>query len=173
MNQSFWTQAYENLKRPRSKFALSYDANRKPHQYSVGDTVVYRLYVVSSKAQNISAKLAMRWSRPVLIAKVVGPNSVLLANPDTGVVVRRAHVSQLKPFVLYDCVVISTDCACLFCDQCIPSRGADIARTMAVLPSLVPGASAAEDLICQRWKSDQLALATDDTPSPFLRLGPS
>ena len=84
----------------RSKVARRYDADRKPHQYRVGDTVVYRLHVVSSKAQNISAKLAMRWSRPVVITKVVGPNSVLLANPDTGVVVRRAHVSQLKPFVL-------------------------------------------------------------------------
>ena len=84
VNQSFWTQSYENLKKPRSKVALSYDANRKPQQYSVGDTVVYCLHMVSSKAHNISAKLAMRWSRPVLIAKVVGPNSVLLSNPDTG-----------------------------------------------------------------------------------------
>jgi len=60
VNQSFWTQAYENLKRTRSKVAQSNDANRKPHHYSVGDTVVYRLHVVSSKAQNISVKLAMR-----------------------------------------------------------------------------------------------------------------
>ena len=56
MNQSFWTQAYEFLKRPKSKVAVRYNAKRKPHQYSVGDTVVYRLHVVSSKAQNISAK---------------------------------------------------------------------------------------------------------------------
>ena len=56
-----WTQAYENLRKARSKVARRYDANRKPHQYRVGDTVVYRLHVVSSKAQNISAKLAMRW----------------------------------------------------------------------------------------------------------------
>ena len=83
-----------------SKLARSYDANCKPHQYSVGDTVVYRLHVFSSKAQNNSAKLAMQWSRPVLIAKVVGANSVLLANADTRVVVRRAYVCQLKPFVL-------------------------------------------------------------------------
>ena len=99
VNQSFWTQVYENLKQARSKVARRYDSNCKPHQYRVGDTVVYRLHMVSSKAQNISAKLAMRRSKPVVIAKVVGPNSVLLANPDTGVV-RRAHVSQLKPFVL-------------------------------------------------------------------------
>jgi hypothetical protein len=62
-------------------------------------TVVFRLKVARSKTQHISAKLLMRWSKPVVIAKIVGLNTVLLANPDTGVIVRRAHVSQLTPFV--------------------------------------------------------------------------
>ena len=43
--------------------------------------------------------LLMRWSQPVVIAKFTGVNNVLLANPDTGVIVRRAHVSQLKSYV--------------------------------------------------------------------------
>jgi len=98
-NQSFWTQAYENLKQARSKVAWRYDVNRKPHQYREGDTMIFRLNAASSKAQNISAKLLMRWSKPLVIAKIVGPNTVLLAKHDTGVIVRRAHVSQLKPFV--------------------------------------------------------------------------
>ena len=98
-NQSFWTQAYRNLRQARNKVARRYDANRKPRQYQVGDTVVVRLKTASSKARNITAKLLLRWSKPVVVAKVVGPNTVLLANPDTGVIVRRAHVSQLKPFV--------------------------------------------------------------------------
>jgi hypothetical protein len=97
-NQSFWTQACKNLRQARNKVARRYDANRKPHQYHAGDTVVFRLKSASSKAQNISAKLLLRWSKPVVIAKIVGPNT-LLGNPDTGVIVRRAHVSQLKPFV--------------------------------------------------------------------------
>ena len=66
--------------------------------YSVGEMVVYRLHVLSSKAQNISAKLALKWSKPVIVAKVVKPNVVLLANPDTGVIIRTAHVTQLKPY---------------------------------------------------------------------------
>jgi hypothetical protein len=94
----FWTRAYENLKLAWSKVARRYDAKRKPHQYGVGETVVFRLNIASSKAQNISAKILMRWSKPVVISKFVGPNTVLLANPDTGVHVR-AHVSQLKPYV--------------------------------------------------------------------------
>jgi len=39
----------------------------------------------------------LRWSRPSNIGKFVRHNVVLLANPDTGVIIRRAHVSQLKP----------------------------------------------------------------------------
>jgi len=73
--------------------------NRKPHQFQVGDTVVYRLNPAISKAHNISAKLLLRWSKPMVIVKMVRPNVALLANPDTGVVTRRAHVSQLKKYV--------------------------------------------------------------------------
>ena len=62
--------------------------------------VVYRLHLASSKAQNITAKLLLRWSRPVVIAKMIRPNIALLENPDTGVVIRRAHVSQLKKYAL-------------------------------------------------------------------------
>jgi len=53
----------------------------KPHQYQVSDMVVYRLNLVSSKAQNVTAKLMLRWSKPTVIAKIVRPNVVLLANP--------------------------------------------------------------------------------------------
>ena len=98
-NQSFWTQTYKNLMQARKKVARRYDVNRKPHQFQVGDTVVYRMNLASSKAQNISAKLLLRWSKPMVIAKIVRPNVVLLANPETGVIGRRAHVSQLKAFV--------------------------------------------------------------------------
>jgi len=69
----------------------------EPHQYKVRDTVLYRLNLVSSKAQKVSAKLLLKWSRPMTIAKIVRPN-VLWANPETGVIVRRAHVSQIKVF---------------------------------------------------------------------------
>jgi hypothetical protein len=71
----------------------------RPHKYQVGDTVVYRLNVVSNKAAQVSIKFLLKWSKPVVIAKIVRPNVVLLANPDTGVIIRKAHVSQLKSYV--------------------------------------------------------------------------
>jgi hypothetical protein len=60
---------------------------------------MYKMRLVSSKANNVTAKLLLRWSKPVVIAKIIRPSVVLLANPETGVVLRRAHVSQLKPYV--------------------------------------------------------------------------
>jgi len=72
-NQSFWTQDYRSLKQARNKVSRRYDANRKPHQYRVGDTVVYHMKLASSKALNISAKLLLRCSKPMVIAKIVRP----------------------------------------------------------------------------------------------------
>jgi hypothetical protein len=80
--------------------ARNYDRSRKPHSFSVGDTVSYRWKGVSSKAREVSAKMSLRWFEPTVIVKEVRPNVVLLVHPDTGVTVRRAHVSQLKKCVL-------------------------------------------------------------------------
>jgi hypothetical protein len=97
--QKFWTQAYNNLKRARSRVAAKYDASHRPHKYQVGDTVVYRLNVVRNKAARVSAKFHLKWPKPIVIAKIVRPNVLLLANPDTGVIIRKVHVSQLKRYV--------------------------------------------------------------------------
>jgi hypothetical protein len=94
-----WREAYVNLVKAKEKVARRYNANRKAHGYSVGDAVMYRLHPVSSKIRQHSAKLSLKWSPPLTVAKFVRPNVVLLANPETGVVVRRAHVSQLKAYV--------------------------------------------------------------------------
>ena len=92
----FCTQAYCNFLAARKIVAQSFNENRKPHQYKVGDLVRYQLKLSCSKCLEISAKLPLIWSVPATIAKIVRPNLVLLANPDTGVIIRRAHVSQLK-----------------------------------------------------------------------------
>jgi len=96
-NQSFWTRAYHNLQVAGKRVARRYNQNDTPHQYCVGDTVRYQLKLCTSKAQNISAKLLLMWSEPMILAQRVRPNVVLLANPDACVIIRRAHVSQLKP----------------------------------------------------------------------------
>jgi len=60
---------------------------------------MYKKQLVSSKPQNVTSKLMLRWSEPVVIARVVNDNNVLLANPNMGVIIRKAHVSQLKAYI--------------------------------------------------------------------------
>ena len=83
----------------KKRVARKYNLGRKADQFCEGNLVHYRLHLSSSKSQNISAKMLLRWSTPVKIVRKIGPNVVLLADPDTGSIVRRAHVSQLKPRV--------------------------------------------------------------------------
>jgi hypothetical protein len=52
----------------------------------MGYTVVFRMRLVSSKPDMVSAKLLLRWFKPVIIAKIVRPNVFLLADPATGVI---------------------------------------------------------------------------------------
>jgi hypothetical protein len=99
-DRDFWSRANRNLKDASRKVALKYNRDCKPHCFCVGDTVRYRLKLLSSKARDVSAKMLLRWSEPMVICKEVRPNVVLLAHPDPGVVTRRAHVSQLKKCVL-------------------------------------------------------------------------
>jgi len=61
--------------------------------------VLYRIRLVRSKANNISTKFVLRLSKPVVMVKIVRFNVVLLANPETGVIIRRANVRKLKAFV--------------------------------------------------------------------------
>jgi len=98
-SQSFWEKAYQNLKSAHKRVAQRFNKGRSPHQFRVGDTVMYRKHLVSSKSKNVTGKLLLRWSEPLVIAKVVNSNNVSLANPNTGVIVRKAHVSQLKPYI--------------------------------------------------------------------------
>ena len=96
-SQSVLTQAYPNLRSARNKVAQRFNKVRKAHQFKLGDSVMYRKHLVSSKTQNISGKLLLKWSEPLVIAKIMNSNNVPLANSSTGVIVLRAHVSQIKP----------------------------------------------------------------------------
>lgn len=74
---------------------------------------MYRMRLASSEANNISVKFLLRWSKPAVIAKIVRLNVVLLANPKMGVIVRRAHVTQLKAY-LYPVCMTHTYVICIF-----------------------------------------------------------
>lgn len=90
----------------RSRVAKRYNVNCTPNMYHVADTVLYMM-MPSSRANNILTKFLLKWSIPVIIAKIVHPNVALLANSKTGVIIRRAHVSLLKPseqLLMFCCV---------------------------------------------------------------------
>jgi hypothetical protein len=60
-----------------------------------------KLHPQSSRLLKRSAKIESKWSDPLLIARFLTV-TVQLANLDTGVVVRKAHVSQLKRYFTGD-----------------------------------------------------------------------
>jgi hypothetical protein len=92
----FWERAFTNLKRARDRVARRYNALRSEAVFRVGDLVLVKLHPQSSKALKRSAKIENKWSNPLLIARFLTKVTVQLANPDIGVIVRKAHVSQLK-----------------------------------------------------------------------------
>jgi hypothetical protein len=96
--QEFWEEALGNLKSACRKVADRYSVGRRRAQFQVGDRVMVRCYPQSSKLHQRSAKLDYQWSMPLVIAKFLSPVTVALANAETGVVVRKAHVSQLKSY---------------------------------------------------------------------------
>jgi hypothetical protein len=96
--KKFWEEALRNLRKARDRVAQRYNTGRRKAEFLVNDLVMVRLHPVSSKSERRSAKLDYRWSVPLKIAQLTSPVTVSLANPDTGVVVRKAHVSQLKRY---------------------------------------------------------------------------
>ena len=76
--------------------AQGFNEEKKPHRYCLGDLVRYRVRLSGFKGQKLSAKQLLKFSIPVTIGKVLRSNVVLLANPDDGVIIRSAHVIQLK-----------------------------------------------------------------------------
>ena len=73
---------------------------RKEAQYKVGDTVVCQMKTLSSKGKGVSQKLELKWSKPMVIVKFLKPSVVQLAVAESGVLARKAHVSQIKKYYL-------------------------------------------------------------------------
>jgi hypothetical protein len=96
--KQYWEEALKNLRKAQARVAARYNDGRRQADFGVGSLVLLRLHSQSSKSQRRSAKLDCKWSLPFKIVKFITPVSVLLANPSTGVIVKRAHVSQLKRF---------------------------------------------------------------------------
>jgi hypothetical protein len=98
----FWEEALNRLMKARDRVAARYNALRKEADFRVGDLVLVKLHPLSSKALQRSANIENKWSDPLCIVKFLTEVTVQLANPDTGVIVRKAHVSQLKRYFVGD-----------------------------------------------------------------------
>ena len=94
----FWTEAIRNLRMAKNRVAKRFNVGRKEAQYKVGDTVLCQTKVLSSKGKGISQKLEFKWSVPMVIVRFLKHNVVQLAMPESGVIIRKAHVSQLKSY---------------------------------------------------------------------------
>jgi hypothetical protein len=98
----FWERALTNLKRARDRVARRYNELRSEAVFRVGDLVLVKLHPQSSKELKCSAKIANKWSNPLLIAGFLTKVTVQLSNPDTCVIVRKSHISQLKRYFTGD-----------------------------------------------------------------------
>jgi hypothetical protein len=92
----YWETALASLRRARARVAVRYKVGRKQAKFQVCDFILVRIHPQSSRSHQRSTKLDFRWLVSLMIAKFVSPVTALLANPNTGVIVRKAHVSQLK-----------------------------------------------------------------------------
>jgi hypothetical protein len=98
----FWERTLANLTRARDRIARRYNALRSEAESRVGDLVLVKLHPQNSKVLKHSAKIENKWSDPLLITRFLTNVTVQLANPDTGVIVRKAHISQLKRYFTGD-----------------------------------------------------------------------
>ena len=57
--------------------------------------------LTSSNPNTVLAKL-LRWSKPLNIVRIIRPNVVVLEDPETGLIVRRAHVKPCYSHVDVD-----------------------------------------------------------------------
>lgn len=93
-----WKIAIENMKRARQNRQDQYNIGRKPNPFKIGDWVVFRENRLSKAGDKVTAKLLPLWSKPCIIEAFTSPVSVRLVNPSTGKMIRRAHITQLKPY---------------------------------------------------------------------------
>jgi hypothetical protein len=60
----------------------------------VVDVLVDQINVLSLKEKSVAAKLELKWSKTMAIAKFMKPKVVQIANANSGVMGKKAHLSQ-------------------------------------------------------------------------------
>ena len=87
----------DNLKEAYEKQSKYYNRNRRQVKFRVNDMVLRRNFVLSSAAQNFTAKLAPKFIGPYRVSKILSPTVYVISSlkgKDAG----KWHVSDLRPF---------------------------------------------------------------------------
>lgn len=92
-----WKRAHRNLIASQNRSRRLYNMKHRQHPFRVGQLVYVKTHPKSDKFNKKMAKLMPRFEGPYQIQRFLTPVSLLLACPSSGRVIRRAHVSQLKP----------------------------------------------------------------------------
>ena len=96
--EKVWELAVRNLRKAKKKVMKRYNPDRRVHQFLEGQVLMVRLHALISIKYKRSAKLELRWSRPLVISRFLSQVMVELLHRDTGAWVSKDHVSQLKYF---------------------------------------------------------------------------
>lgn len=94
---TIWENSRQNLLRPWERVGRRYNNGKIPNPFQMGDLVYCRSHPQSSAIAKIAAKLLYRWSGSHQIDCFLYPVFVRLVHPDSGILFRKAHVSNLKP----------------------------------------------------------------------------
>jgi len=87
----------ENLEAAHNKQAHYYNLRRREHRFAIGEQVLKRQHVLSSAAQNISAKLATKYHGPFTIAKMLSP-VVYELKDSFNRSIGKVYIKDLKPY---------------------------------------------------------------------------
>jgi hypothetical protein len=92
-------EASGNLKKALTKLGTTNNAARRKADFQIVDDFLMKLYLLSCKLRLHSANLENKWYVPLITAEYPSPLIVQMANSESDLYVKKAHVSQLTRFL--------------------------------------------------------------------------
>jgi hypothetical protein len=90
--------ALENITRARQKSTQNFDANRREHNFQIGNIVWRKSNALSNADKHFAASLAPKRDGPFRISRIIGKNTCMLEEMN-GTPAGKRHVEDLKLYV--------------------------------------------------------------------------